>query len=171
MQEQHIFWRGYPGCEFLTFYCGSLDKILLLWQIRKKDRWRNRNLSYTKDKTCRTTLRATVVRMACFYYVFTTNAGINLPRFAPFCHFGPESWIVCIKKTESRKAAKHGGQRHFRKGKMRSSILFVCHGSIWLNGQKPSIYAGFRPPGQDFYQRFINIRKRAFRCDKQQNIS
>ena len=41
-------------------------------------------------------------------------------------------------------------------------ILFVCHGSIWLNGQKPSIYAGLRLLGQDFYQRFINIRIESF---------
>ena len=69
-----------------------------IWYAKKKDRWRSRNLSYTKDKTRRTTLRATVVRTACFYYVFTTNDGIDLPRSAPFCHFDPESWIVCIKK-------------------------------------------------------------------------
>ncbi len=62
-------------------------------------------------------LRATVVRTPCFYYVFTTDDGIDLPRSAPFCHFDPESWIVCIKKTGPRKAAKYGGQRHFRKGK------------------------------------------------------
>ena len=96
-----------------------------------------------------------------------------LPRFAAFCR--DLQFFLChlTECAGNESLANRGISRHnvaylahFGGLMRRISILFVCHGSIWLNGQKPSIYAGFRPPGQDFYQRFINIRKRAFRCDK-----
>ena len=41
-------------------------------------------------------------------------------------------------------------------------VLFICRGSIWRKGQNPSVYAALRAPGQDFYQRFINIRIESF---------
>ena len=97
------------------------------------------------------------------------------PRFASICRiseFLPDFLDSMYPRGAVRKV-RHCAANRALTGRIFEMIrvLFICHGSIWLNGQKPSIYAGFRPPGEDFYQRFINIRKRAFRCDKQQNIS
>ncbi len=63
------------------------------------------------------------------YYVFTTIDGINMPRFAPICHF---RYIFnnLHGKSKPRKSRQNMANQGIlgRRNNM-ISILFVCHSS------------------------------------------
>ncbi len=71
----------------------------------------------------------TVVKTPNSYYVFTTIDGINMPRFAPICHF---RYIFnnLHEKNKPRKSRQNTANQSISGGKINMiKILFVCHGS------------------------------------------
>ena len=70
-----------------------------------------------------------VVTHAPFYYVFTTNDCLNMPRFAPICPFCNIQTKICsfFKTRIMRHTTAYCGISG-RRNPM-TKILFVCHGS------------------------------------------
>ena len=70
-----------------------------------------------------------VVKTPNSYYVFTTIDGINMPRFAPICHF---RYIFhnLHEKSKPRKSRQNTANQRILGGIfIMIKILFVCHGS------------------------------------------
>ena len=78
------------------------------------------------------------------YYVFTTIDGINMPRFAPICHFR-YIFNKLDRNFKPRKSRQNTANRGIlgRRNNM-ISILFVCHGSILKNPEKACKINGFK---------------------------
>ena len=71
-----------------------------------------------------------VVTHAPFYYVFTTNDCLNMPRFAPICPFCNIQTKICsFSKTRIMRHTTAYCGISGRRNPM-TKILFVCHGNI-----------------------------------------
>ena len=81
--------------------------------------------------------KPTVVKTPNSYYVFTTIDGINMPRFAPICHF---RYIFnnLHEKNKPRKSRQNTANQSISGGKINMiKILFVCHAIIYMSNNIP----------------------------------
>ena len=100
-----------------------------------------------------------VVTHAPFYYVFTTNDCLNMPRFAPICPLRNIQTKICsfFKTRIMRHTTAYCGISG-RRNPM-TKILFVCHGSILTHSLNSLIWRDFRPMVSDSLQLFYNFSK------------